>query len=654
MADILKTPTMKRYLLFAATAILTLCQLSAQTSTELKGTISGCAQASYSSGDATMAFDNDLSTLYASNVRSNTWVALDLGERHVITKVAYAPPKNRAERMLLGVFEGANNPDFTDAVPLYMIKTTPTEGVLTEADINVSRGFRYVRYVGPNDCRCNVAELKFYGYKGEGDDSQFYTATNLPLVVVHTDGAQAITSKTVYIPAIISVISDRGKTYYSDSLQIRGRGNAAWNFPKKPYKLKLAKKTHLLGMPAKAKKWTLINNYGDKTFMRNAVAFHISDCMGMSYTPAIRMVEVMLNGEYEGIYQLCDQIEVKKNRVNITEMTPEENSLPELTGGYLVEIDGYAAQEKSWFTSSNYDLNVTIKSPDEDEITSTQKAYVKKQFSTMTQRVANALYYHPTFGYRKYLDPESFCKYFLIEELCANTDAFWSTYMYKDRDSTRFRTGPIWDMDLSLNNDIRCHPITSMTEFLYSTNNCASVGDMRGFVTRIINNEKDLLTQLWSRARYDRGLDMESLNTYIDSLQTLIDEAQEINFIRWPILNQIVNQNFQITGSYENEIQVIRDFLEYRLAWMDEKIGLTPVGIEDNIMAEGYINDAEGGISAGGFSTATEITVYDISGMEIATANASTGTTFISLAPGIYIVKATNSTGTLKKKIIVR
>ena len=645
---------MKRYLLLPIVAVLAFARMAAQTSSELKGTVIGCPQSDYSSGDASMAFDGDLTTFYASDVRSNTWAGLDLGERHVITKVAYAPRSGWPQRMLLGVFEGANNPDFTDAVPIHMIKTTPNDGVLTAANVKVSRGFRYVRYVGPNDVRCNVAELKFYGYKGEGDDSQLYSPTNLPVVVIHTDSAKEITSKEVYIPAIISIISDGGKTLFSDSLQIRGRGNAAWGFPKKPYKLKLAKKARLLGMPAKAKKWTLINNYGDKTLLRNTISFHISECMGMEYTPAIRMVDVMVNGEYEGTYQLCDQIEVKKNRVNITEMTPADNALPELTGGYLIELDGYASQEKSWFTSSVYSIPVTIKSPDDDSITTKQKNYIQRQFNAMAQRVSGNLYNSTLYGYNKLLDPESFCKYFLVEELCANTDAYWSTYMYKDRDSTRFRTGPIWDMDLALDNDNRTHPISNITSFLYASGSSSVVGEMRTFINRIINNEKNLLTKLWSQARYDRGLDIDNLNLCIDSLRDLINESQQLNFTRWPILNQMVHQNWQAAGSFEKELQTVRDFLEYRLAWMDEKIGLTPVGIEDNVLSQGFVNAVEGGICAGGFSADTEIAVYDISGMEITTAHASTGTVVISLSPGVYIAKATNGTGILTKKVIVR
>lgn len=635
------------YILFAAMS----CNFIHAQSTELKGTVIGSAKANYASGDASMAFDGNLSTFYASDVRSNTYAGLDLGEKHIITKVGYASRKDWPQRMQLGVFEGANSPDFTDAVPLYMIKETPKDNVMTYADVNVSRGFRYVRYVGPNNVRCNVAELKFYGTKGEGDDTKLYTPTNLPLVVIHTDKAQAITSKEVYVPGIVSVVSEGGAKVYSDSLGIRGRGNASWDFPKKPYKLKLANKKKLLGMPAKAKKWTLINNYGDKTLIRNVLAFHLSECLGMEYTPAARMVDVMVNGEYEGTYQLCDQIEIKKNRVGITEMTPGDNAVPAITGGYLVEIDAYAGQEKSTFTTSTYQLPVTIKSPGDDEITTQQYNYVKNAFSVMTARVASST---PSI-FRKYIDTKSFMKHFIVGELSGNTDTYWSVYMYKDRDSTRFYTGPVWDFDLAFENDARTHPISDISGYLYaSSKSSVASGGIRSFVSRIITTDKPQLRKIWSKARYDRGLNIDDLNAYLDSLQTLVNESQKLNFIRWPIMNTLVHQNYQITGSYEGEMKTIRDYLEYRIPWLDNMIGLTPVGIESRQIAGGDIRAVDGGIAVGGFGNGAKVNIYDTSGMQVAAQTVAGGAATISLQPGVYVVKITAGSQTLRKKIVVR
>ena len=106
-------------------------------------------------------FDGNFDTFFASYDRSNTWVGLDLGDKYVITKVGYSPRLSQPGRVELALIEGANNPDFSDALPIHIIKEPAAEYVMTYADVRCSRGFRYVRYVTPNDCRCNLAELEF-------------------------------------------------------------------------------------------------------------------------------------------------------------------------------------------------------------------------------------------------------------------------------------------------------------------------------------------------------------------------------------------------------------------------------------------------------------------------------------------------------------
>ena len=654
---------MRQLLLAAAISLLTSLSLKAQTE-PLTGRIIGSTNSvDYSTGNPSTTvntkenvFDDNLNTFFASYDRSYTWVGLDLGEKHVITKIAYAPRSGSAARMQLGVFEGANSPDFTDAMPIYMIKDVPQEGKLTTKYPRVTKGFRYVRYVGPNNVRCNVAELKFYGKKGEGNDNRFYSATNLPLIVIHTDSAKEITSKTIYTPGIIHVISDEGSSILTDSLDIRGRGNGSWIFPKKPYKLKLAHKARLLGMPAKAKKWTLINNYGDKTLVRNLLAFRISEMMGMEYSPAGRMVDVMFNGEYKGTYQLCDQIEVRKNRVDVTEMDAGDNSGSELTGGYLVEIDAYAAEEKKWFVTKDYSLPVSLKYPDEDDITDAQYNYLQTSFNRMVSRVASQSYNNPVMGFRRYLDEDSFLRRFLVEELAANVDAWWSVHMYKDRDSTRFHTGPVWDFDLAFENDIRVHPVAGNPEFLFLSPNTTSAGNMRDFVAKVIGVEGTRMRKLWSDARNNGGLTLENLNLFLDSMQTQVYESQKLNFVRWSIMNQIVNQNYQITGSYEGEMKVVRDFLEYRLAWMDNKIGLIPVGIEEIKTRNADVNivAADGGIEINGLRSGEKISIYDMSGMEAVSTTAESANIRINLAKGLYIVRIVSGNDVTNKKIMVR
>ena len=214
----------------------------------LHGTVIGTAESvDYSTGQpsttvntAANAFDGDLSSYFASYERSRTWVGLDLGTPHVITRIGWSPRNDGLgpRRMLLALFEGANSPDFMDAIPLYIIDREGTIGEMSHADVNVSRGFRYVRYVGPADARCNVAELEFYGHEGQGDDSHFYQLTNLPTVSFRTaDGVEPY-DKVNDIVSSFTLIYAEGTMIQEETGTSRLRGNASMAHPKKPYRIK--------------------------------------------------------------------------------------------------------------------------------------------------------------------------------------------------------------------------------------------------------------------------------------------------------------------------------------------------------------------------------------------------------------------------------
>ena len=186
--------------------------------------------------------------LYGNIIGTGRWSGLDLYDAHVITKITFSPKASQGKKLELGLFEGANKADFSDALPLYMIKAPVTDGTLVSVEINCSRGFRYVRYKSPSSSLYNLASMEFYGYKDTGDDSQFYQITNLPTVVINTEGGQNVTSKTTYINSTVYIISQDGKDLLTGlETGIRGRGNASWSFPKKPYKLKFAEKQSPLG-----------------------------------------------------------------------------------------------------------------------------------------------------------------------------------------------------------------------------------------------------------------------------------------------------------------------------------------------------------------------------------------------------------------------
>ncbi len=626
-------PNNRRYL---STFVLSLISVITFADNRLTGTIIGTTlSVDYTNTSAPSttvntrenAFDGDLTTFFASWDRSFSWVGLDLGTPHVITRVAWSPRNDSQgpKRVNLGVFEGANREDFMDAVPIYIINENGVIGQLSSADVNCSRGFRYVRYVGPSDARCNIAEVEFYGHEGEGDDSNLFMIGGLPTVSIHTEGNVEPYDKITDIPSIISIIGDKGNNIIAQTGGTRERGNFSRTFPKRPYRIKFDSKQNVLDAPAKAKKWTLINNYGDKTLMRNLIAFHLSSVFEMPYTPYGTAVNVIMNGEYKGCYQLCDQIEVNKNRVNITEMKPTDNEGEALTGGYLIEVDAYAEDEISWFTSSN-NTRVTIKSPDEDEITTEQSNYIRDFYSNMEN------------NWRTYLDTNTFLRHFLVGELSGNTDTYWSVYMYKQRGEDKLYVGPVWDFDIAFENDNRTYPINNHTQWVYQYGSVE--GYMRTLTTNIINDKttKAQLIDIWDEARHN-GIDEESLMAFIDNMSEQLQESQKLNFTRWDIINQYVHQNPRIYGSYQGEVNNVKNYLKERITWIDNKLGYTFVPREP----EPDPNINTDGISAHHVNWKAPYNVYSMSGQCV-------GNDLNVLSSGVYVVRQ----GKTARKIIIQ
>ena len=562
----------------------------------LNGFPIGSKAVDYSSGTVSTtvnqpsaAFDGDLNTFYASYDRSYTWVGLDLKTPHVITRVGWSPRNDGVgpDRVKLAVIEGANRSDFMDAVPLYIITERGIIGQMHYADVVCSRGVRYVRYVGPHDARCNIAELAFYGHESIGDDSHLPTLSGLPIVVIQTKDAVEPYDKVNDIESYVQIIGTGGE-YVIDSATTRLRGNASTQFPKKPYRIKFESKQKPLDASAKAKKWTLINNYGDKTLMRNLLAFRISQLFGMPYTPYGQAVDVILNGEYKGCYQLCDQIEVNKNRVNIDEMETTDISGENLTGGYLWEIDAYANEEISWFNSKN-NIPVTIKSPDEDDITPEQSQYLEDFFNAMEADVFGSQYADAANGWRRLLDAETFLKHFLIGELSGNTDTYWSVYQYKKRGEDKIYTGPVWDFDIAFDNDYRTYPVNNKADFVYRSGG-SSAGNMKSFVDRILLLDPNTLLEvkkIWGEAR-EKGLNEEYLCAWIDSMSIEMDHSQQLNFMRWNILNSKEHMNPVARGSYANEVAYLKEYIAKRVEWMDKKLGYVYTSVEDVVSSDTY------------------------------------------------------------------
>lgn len=529
-------------------------------------------------------------------------VTFDLGERHVISQVGYRT-SNGTGSVQLGVFEGANLPDFTDALPLYIIPHQPSSTLMLLSPITTSRGFRYVRFKAPEGSRPCPTDVAFYGTPGPGDDSHIAQLTNLPTIVINTLKEAEPVDNITNVTSYISLISKEGTKVLTDTAKIRLRGNSSKTFPKKPYRIKWDEKHHMLGSPAKDKKWVLINNYSDKSLIRNMVGFEVSRCLGMPYTPFCTMADVIVNGDYRGTYQLADKIEVGKNRLDIPKHDPLAGGAPE-DGSYLVETDMCGNTEPSAFSTryiqpDGYEQEIpfTVQYPDDDERTDEQYAYVKDKIAAMTQ----AGFSHKAL--QEHIDVPSFLRYFLIEEFCGNPDAYWSALMYKVPGDTKWYYGPVWDFDIAFDNAIRVHPASDKSSFIYL--NYGSSSGMKYMVDAVMKALEpryreggpkgtpvpQMMADIWAQARYEGGLTEEHLMAYVDSLAEEIIHSQDLNFKRWPILTTQVQMEPMecLFPTFHEHIDFLKKYLRDRLKWMDEQLGyigeptyITPILINEN------------------------------------------------------------------------
>lgn len=591
----------RRYMIFAASflfACLTATAYDANSDTKLNGTVIGSTYSydnygrqSTSANTCKNAFDGNSATYFAAWDKSMGWAGLDLGTAHVITRVGIMPRTNNdgPSKTLLGVFEGANRADFMDAVPLYLISDQPAARATTYYDVNVSRGFRYVRYVGPADARSTVAELEFYGHEGVGDDSKFYQVTQLPTVSIHVVNNGVPTQKGEDFSSNITITYDDGTRIQEYPILTRVRGNYSATHENKPYRIKFddGKKHRMLKgsvedeSPAEAKKWTLISSYGDKTLLRNNIAFEVSRRVGMPFTPYCRSVDLLLNGEYRGCYQLTDHVSSNSKRINITEMDPDDIVGEALTGGYLIEMNGYADSDPVNFTSKHGNP-VTVHEPDEDDIQPEQIQYIKDHFNKMEDAVFASNYTDPNKGYRALLDLDSFLKYFLSNEFSGNTDMLWQVYMYKERGDNRIYTGPVWDNDLALENDFNVYPGNERKDWTYTVR---TAGKWDALVTRVLTDSyaMERLQSLWADLRDNETFTKDNIREYIESLREKTSESARLNFIRWPYLTQKLHCNPVVWGTWDAEMDNVVNYATGRVEWMDKKLNYDELEVVNDV-----------------------------------------------------------------------
>ena len=355
-----------------------------------------------------------------------------------------------------------------------------------------------------------------------------YDFLELPVFVIETENSEPILSKEDYVQCKVSVLNADEKYCFDNyTAQIKGRGNSTWGLDKKPYKLQFVesevngKKVNLFGN-GKAKTWTLIANHLDLSLSRNALAFEIGSVIDeiSDTTSTTQAVEVYLNGSYDGVYLICEQMQTGENRVDI-----EESLEDGINTGYLIELD-YRIRSEGDLGVEYFEARgvpFALKTPDpEDELYSTEfLEYIENYFNQCFDMLEADYDAASTL-----IDMESFASGYVLHELFKTVDVCYSSfYVHKDKDGL-LRCGPIWDFDLSCGN---CGWLTNETSNLYA-------GESNIFFRMLLAHQefKDLVKEKLIQYRDVINLTIEN---YVDEV-FLYENSYERNFERWDLLGK--------------------------------------------------------------------------------------------------------------------
>ena len=425
--------------------------------------------------------------------------------------------------------------------------------------------------------------------RGVGAQVAFESST-LPIVLIETDRAIPDEPKVSGTMRVIDNEDGRNAvtdppTGYDGHIGIERRGASSQSFPKKQYALETREATGenrnvpLLGMPAE-NDWVLHAPYSDKSLVRNVLAFHMARATGR-YASRTRLCEVVLNGEYQGVYVLLESIKRDRSRVDVARLRPDETTGDELTGGYIVQTDRPNAA--GWF-SAYAPTSPTPRNPfyahvepEGDEIVPEQGTYVRASLAALEGAMASGDIADPATGYPAYIDVGSFVDFVLVNEAARNVDGYrLSTYLHKDKDSNDplWHAGPVWDFNLGFGNaDYLGASATAGLQVETST-----FGHPQGipFWWRELVRDpafSDSMRVRWRELR--RGpFHTDSLTAFVAETAAQLEEAQARNFQRWPVLGRYVWPNAFVGDTHEDEVDYLTDWLTARLAWMDDELAV--------------------------------------------------------------------------------
>ena len=518
----------------------------------------------------------------------------------------------------------------------------------------------------------------------------FFTSSNLPIVIINTNNVVIPVSPTIDAtmgiiyngPGMLNHPTDYPNNY-NGKIGINIRGASSASYPQHPYGFVTRDSNNvqaddsLLGMPLEHD-WCLISNWNDKVFMRNTLAYRLFNQMG-HYASRTRLVEVILNGNYQGIYVLDEKIKRGKKRVNIAKLDSTENTMPNVSGGYILQNNIWSGGTDGWqlqyhpIDHPTFNTHLLYDYPKYTAITDTQKTYIQTFINNFETALYDSTFTDTLIGYKHYIGMNSFLDYMIVNELSRNGDGFKkSLFMHKDVDSTGYfatlKMGPVWDFDWAWKdiNECSIFAATDGSGWSYKVNDCNPDNNSTGWTVRMM---QDTAYQNAFRCRWDyfrtNILSDTALYGYIDSVALFITDAAARNFQRWATLG-INNGTPEIEpdpGTFVGEITAFKSWIARRLAWMDANIPGNPnctpqvtvnIKNEETSFISIYPNPANETVNIkfkNGYKLPDFIELSDVTGktvMQIKNISTNLTLNISSLANGIYFCKFTSKNAVIK------
>ncbi len=529
--------------------------------------------------------------IIAENLPTNTSIGISIASGEIVSYLETTPGYENSNQEYLGSIQSEvvfSHPGGLLDAPISLILSgnTSEEIIRYTIDGNIPTDTSPI-YSNPIQIYGNItvqAQIFLENYLPSPVYSQSYvlnnstfTSSNLPIVIINTENGATIPDE----PKILGTMKiiqrpDGSRNFladanteefinYAGTIGIETRGSSSQTLPKKPYGIDTLeddgledKGVELLGM-AKEDDWILNSFAFDDSMMRDYISYEMARKMGQ-YTVNLKYCEVILNGDYIGLYALSEKIKRDGDRVDIAKLSDDENSFPKVTGGYLMQTDRPDEEDpEAW---SNNGAGYIHEKPNSDDITSIQSSYIQSVFRDLDDNASNS---NIISGYPSIIDVPSFLDYMLMAEIASNVDAYaLSTYYHKDRGG-KLRAGPIWDYNLTFGNDLLYmfgvyfdRSFTNVWQFNYSNTGAYFWGDLF----------QNAIFKCYLAKRFDEvtkpgeALSYSYVTGLIDNTVALISEAVVRENARWNTIDD-----------FSGEVNNMKTWMQERITWMGNNLG---------------------------------------------------------------------------------